>query len=429
MTLASILSERLSKLNLFCLEPDHGFASAETSVDEFVEAWRALGCEIIEQQLQCQLEAAESKYQGSSQRRSKTYQTPLGPIELTRRVYGRRKGECRGEQALSLPSDGWFTSVKELSCALGVSSEFAHANVLLQKWSRMSVSEKTLANHVERYGAQWVEATASSVPQPVCPVISSVTQATTVAPQRPVFYIGADGIHTPMRQGGTREAKVAVMFWQADHLRLSNTRAIVKRREYIATLEGVERFREQLNRCYAQTVQQRPHQVVFLGDGAPWIWLMATLLFPDCIQILDFFHVSEYLWQVARQAFESQENQKGWVDSQQEALKKSQWSAVIKAAQRLPPGTTTLRECVERLERYLTANQGRIDYHGYLQQGLMIGSGVVESSNRRIVTQRLKQSGMFWSQSGAEAVMSLRAGYLSSSQNWQHFWTQHATCH
>jgi hypothetical protein len=71
---------------------------------------------------------------------------------------------------------------------------------------------------------------------------------------------------------------------------------------------------------------------------------------------------------------------------------------------------------------YLSNNQNRIDYQRYRQQGLMIGSGVVESSNRRIVTVRLKQSGMFWSKFGAEAVMTLRACYLSSSKQWQDFW-------
>lgn len=421
MLLASTLSERLSNLKLFCAEPQQ----AEESVAEFVEVWRELGCEIIEQQLQEQLEASESNYQGSSQRRIKTYQTPFGTIYLNRRVYGRQGGKVLGEQALALPADGWFTEVKELSCALGVSSEFANANRLLAAWSRIEVSEKTLSNHVERYGSEWVEAAAAATAQPVCPVVSSVSEATRVQPNRPVFYIGADGIHTPMRQGQTREAKVGVMFWQSDHLRLSQKRAIVKRREYVATLDGIESFTEQLNRCYAQTVQQRPHQVVFLGDGAPWIWLMATLLFPEAIQILDFFHVSEYLWEVARQAFKDSDDQKSWVEAQQDALKQSKWTAVIKAAQRLPPGATALLEAIERLERYLTTNQERIDYHAYREQGLMIGSGVVESSNRRIVTQRLKHSGMFWSQAGAEAVMSLRAGYLSSSQNWKLFWTQY----
>jgi hypothetical protein len=70
----------------------------------------------------------------------------------------------------------------------------------------------------------------------------------------------------------------------------------------------------------------------------------------------------------------------------------------------------------------LTNNQERIDYQKYLKMGLMIGSGVVESSNRRVVTQRLKQAGMHWSIKGAEGVMALRASYLSSSNRWSNFW-------
>jgi acetylornithine/succinyldiaminopimelate/putrescine aminotransferase len=88
----------------------------------------------------------------------------------------------------------------------------------------------------------------------------------------------------------------------------------------------------------------------------------------------------------------------------------------------LPPTTEAWSESIERLVSYLSNNQHRIDYQRYRQQGLMIGSGVVESSNRRIVTVRLKQSGMFWSKFGAEAVMNLRACYLSSSTRWQDFW-------
>jgi hypothetical protein len=57
----------------------------------------------------------------------------------------------------------------------------------------------------------------------------------------------------------------------------------------------------------------------------------------------------------------------------------------------------------------------------------MIGSGVVESSNRRIVTQRLKQAGMHWSTSGAEGVMALRAAYLSNSIRWSSFWKERST--
>jgi hypothetical protein len=125
--------------------------------------------------------------------------------------------------------------------------------------------------------------------------------------------------------------------------------------------------RDQLNRCYVNTVKQQPHQSIFLVDGAPLIWLMAALLFPDAIQILDFFHVSEYLWEVAHQAFSAQSAaQKEWVEQQQQALKQSQWTTVVKAAQRLPPGSADLTQSVERLVSYLSNDQHCIDCQRYL---------------------------------------------------------------
>jgi hypothetical protein len=150
MQLASRVSEPLGKLKLFAASPQ----AAEASVNEFVEVWRDLGRRLVQQQLQAQLETAEADYTGSRQRRSKRYHTPLGTVELTRRVYGSQGGECLGEQALGLPADGWFSQVQELGCALGVGSEFANANRLLERWSGVSVSEHTLANHVEALGSE-----------------------------------------------------------------------------------------------------------------------------------------------------------------------------------------------------------------------------------------------------------------------------------
>ncbi|MEM9905681.1 MAG: hypothetical protein AAF921_11725 [Cyanobacteria bacterium P01_D01_bin.44] len=98
MALASIISERLGKLELFSASPE----GAETMVNEFVAAEFTLGCSILQEQLQKQLEAAEAKYSGARQRRSKRYHTLVGSVELTRRIYSSKGGECLGEQALGL---------------------------------------------------------------------------------------------------------------------------------------------------------------------------------------------------------------------------------------------------------------------------------------------------------------------------------------
>ncbi len=118
-----------------------------------------------------------------------------------------------------------------------------------------------------------------------------------------------------------------------------------------------------------------------------------------------------------------EEKQEQWTKQQQKLLKKSQWQSVIKNCYQFKRKKKDLIKAITDLERYLTNNKNRIDYQSYLNAGLMIGSGVVESSNRRVVTQRLKQAGMHWSKFGAEGVMALRAAYLSNSNRWSNFWS------
>ncbi|MBE9139242.1 hypothetical protein IQ254_18915 [Nodosilinea sp. LEGE 07088] len=60
-------------------------------------------------------------------------------------------------------------------------------------------------------------------------MVSSVSAVAAPPRERPVFYIGADSIPTPMRYIGTCEAKVGVRFWETDHWRLYPTRSVVKR--------------------------------------------------------------------------------------------------------------------------------------------------------------------------------------------------------
>ena len=124
----------------------------------------------MQQQLQAQLGRAEAASWGAQQHRVKRYHTPLGTLELTRRVDGSRGGKYLGEQALGLPADGWFSAVQELGCALSVGSEFAHANRLLERWSGVRLSERTRANHVEAAGTDLIALAATEAVAAVCPI-------------------------------------------------------------------------------------------------------------------------------------------------------------------------------------------------------------------------------------------------------------------
>jgi hypothetical protein len=71
----------------------------------------------------------------------------------------------------------------------------------------------------------------------------------------------------------------------------------------------------------------------------------------------------------------------------------------------------------------LERHRARMDYRRYRQEGGFIGSGVVESGGKRVVGQRLKQAGMFWTEAGATAVLSLRCARLSAG-GWDPLWCQ-----
>ena len=160
-------------------------------------------------------------------------------------------------------------------------------------------------------------------------------------------------------------------------------------------------------KLYNEVGKNQKTKTIVIGDGAHWIWEMAQEQFPGAIEILDFYHLSEYLWKVAKAALPCQEEkQEEWTKKQQKLLKKSQGQRVLKNCYQFKRKKKDLSQAITDLERYLNNNKNRIDYQSYLKSGLMIGSGVVESSNRRVVTQRLKQAGMHWSQFGAEGVMA-----------------------
>ena len=397
-------------------------------VSEFHFSWLKLGNLVQQQLVQARIDETETQYQSPRTLREKRYYTPLGEMVVKRRAYITPDGvKVKVDQELGLPKDKWLPMVLELACALGITSEFPNSHRLFQRWTALELTEKTLANQVEHIGniLQTQEFDCQCEP-----VSGSEPEATNSAPSKSdLLYVGVDGVMTPLNQKqGYKEAKVGVIFWSKDHQKIKGQRGRIRRREYVATLKSRNEFRNRVSLLYHQIATEKPTSTVVIGDGAHWIWEMAQEQFPGSIEILDFFHLSEYVWAVAKAAYpKGEQKQKDWVKTQQQLLKKSQWQTVIQNSHNLKRNKKNLIEAITDLERYLTNNTTRIDYQSYLKAGLMIGSGVVESSNRRVVTQRLKQAGMHWSKTGAEGVMALRAAYLSNSNRWTSFWSQRST--
>jgi hypothetical protein len=240
-----------------------------------------------------------------------------------------------------------------------------------------------------------------------------------------VLYIQTDGAALNTRSknddGSTwRENKLGLVF-SSDNIRHwpdakgKNHHRILKR-EYVSYVGGVDVFKWLLLSCAIRNGYGRYRRVVFLGDGATWIRNMVAELYPDAQQILDFFHLSENVYKFAKALFKMDDTKyRPWAEDMCDRLKASKYDEVLRDLQKHrdnPPPDSDVN-----LYNYIKNNIDNIDYAKYQQEGYFIGSGAIESGNRLVLQQRLKQPGMRWNEGTAQPLLTLRAKYESGL--WQ----------
>jgi hypothetical protein len=197
-------------------------------------------------------------------------------------------------------------------------------------------------------------------------------------------------------------------------------RDTLRERAYAAARTDMETFGWQLRTLAEEWGVSGYEERVFLGDGAPCNWNVATTHFPDAVQILDYYHLSEHLWGLGRALYrqeEAAEKARGdrWVGERLNSLKAAGARPLLRALRRRQNAANSdQREALRKMIGYVTNNAGRMDYPRYLAAGMMIGSGPVEAACKVIVCSRMKQSGMRWSDRGADAILAVRTTLLNN---------------
>jgi len=156
-------------------------------------------------------------------------------------------------------------------------------------------------------------------------------------------------------------------------------------------------------------------EVVFICDGAAWIWDLVETYFPQAVQIVDWAHAVAYLERVA-QAWrdEAPEEAEAWTAAQREALWQGEVEAVITACASLaqespfPP----VQEAAEQAAGYYRNHAHRMAYATFREAGYAMGSGVIESGIKQTVTARMKVAGASWTEAGAEATLKARTALV-----------------
>ena len=149
--------------------------------------------------------------------------------------------------------------------------------------------------------------------------------------------------------------------------------------------------------------------LVFLGDGAVWIWNLVTQYYPHAKQIVDWYHAEEHLELVAAAAFSDLSQRAIWLEETTQALWEGLVEDVIAACESLAQTCPLAPQAVT----YFTNNAERMRYARFRAAGYMIGSGTIESGCKQIVSQRLKLPGAQWIVSGAVRTAKARAAWLS----------------
>jgi hypothetical protein len=196
-------------------------------------------------------------------------------------------------------------------------------------------------------------------------------------------------------------------------------------RTYVATTAPVEQFGPMV----AAEARRRNFPAAaagaFLGDGSPWIWGLHRHHFPKAVAIVDFLHALAHLFTAAKIATADPEGRWELFEGWSEACWKGHVGLVIEELRLRcaiplvlsggdPSGLAEEdpARVIARVIGYLDENRGRMDYPSYRRQGLPWTTSHVESTVKAF-NRRVKGSEKFWSESGAEAMLQVRAAFLS----------------
>lgn len=251
--------------------------------------------------------------------------------------------------------------------------------------------------------------------------------------------VSLDGVLVPMKDGGgpakraqmAEEGRVAqgpagyrevgcgtLSFCDADGEMISAIRIGRMPEPNKATLK-----RTLLADLTAVLVRRPDLRVVGLADTSPDNWTFLSNDVPEGPRIVDFYHAAEHLSAALAAAYGdgTTETRRRFADLRF-ALREE-----VKGVENVIRSLAYLRRKfpnharIEKELKYFRKNRARMRYKEFSDQGLPIGSGVVEAACKTLAAQRMKLSGMRWGQDGGQAILTLRA-WSQSADRFDRAW-------
>jgi len=335
----------------------------------------------------------------SKERESRSVVTLAGTHRIVRRKYQCKVCGAWGaprDLSLGIGTSNYSVGVVALTSEVAAGFPFQASEDFLARRFGLDLCYKQVQRLAQRTGA------VVSADEFRLAVSVAVDKTAILSREQPeLLTISADGLMVNS-DGSWTEMKCA-SFVSEEHGRST-----------VATMERAEKFGELL---YLEAMRRgagNAEQLVFVADGATWIWNLAAHHFPDAVEIVDWYHATQHLWQIAN-AWHGDGTRKArsWVERNKARLMEDGVDRVVSSIKQWKPTDEDGQKVKRENLHYFTTNANRMLYATYRELDYNIGSGSVESACKQYGEGRLKQAGMRWKKTGIEAIAHLRSAVLN----------------
>jgi len=345
----------------------------------------------------------------------KEYQTPYGPATVARHVYQSAEG---GATYCPLDRDARIIVSSTPRFAKTVSHKYA-------EFGSSRVKKDLGENHGRVVSRCIVQDIADAVAAAALLKEEDWSYSLPRLPSAPMTVaVSLDGTCSLMCDDGWRETMVGTISVYDQDGERQHTIYVAATPEY-GKAQFLSRLEREVIRVKATFLNAR---YVGIADGAKGNWQFLEK--HTDLQVLDFWHATEYLGKAATVLFpKDKKTRDAWMEEQCHTLKHTPGGAAIvlktlRSHAKTRPWAKADPDVQSTITYFQNQNAaGRMDYSARVNANDPIGSGVTEAACKVIVKQRLCGSGMKWKEQGAAAVLSLRC--LSyTTERWSQFWSK-----
>jgi hypothetical protein len=366
-------------------------------------------------------------------KRSKQIKTIFNQIKYTRSLY--RCPKCGrysfpADAALRFLDSSYSPGAQRLIAQTGSKESFRESAEDLRVLSNLRVDQKEVERITKKIGAEvedWKQKELTDAQLRDAQGLPQVDEPETIE----TLYISFDGTGVPMspvelkgkkgkqRDGTskTREAKLGCVFTQTTFDEEGNPVRDPHTTSYVGNIENSQEFGDRIYREALRRGLRKAKRVICLTDGAKYNKTISAKYFPESTHIIDLYHSKEKIFYLGELIFGEKNKEvncwikyleKGWIDK-----------LIQRVKEHIQRRCKIRDECL-RILNYFANNKDMMNYGKYIKEGLFVGSGVVEAGCKTVIGKRLKNSGMFWSTKGGNAIIALRC--VKYSGRFEQFW-------